>query len=542
MKKYIGILIVLVCFLTLGGCKSTLMPSIPLEVKTGNASQCGVFAVQEGKAYFINHYDKGTLYSMNIDGSEKRKLNDDRSNLFYVLGNQIYYQNSSDNSKLYSMKTDASNRHKLSDDEVISVFWNVTDKRIFYNNWGDNSALYSIKLDGSDRKKISYDDTVHMKVLGERIYYSGGPGASGLYSMKTDGSEKTKLSADRPFGIFVAGDWIYYANTSDNSKLYAIRTDGSNRHKLSDDYALNLNMVDGRIYYITGNLSGIYSIKPDGSDKQLISNDHVPWFVIRDGRIYYTMTHAKIYTINIDGSNKQLLTDLNSTPPEEVTYEFSASLHKDMPEYRFIATGRSDFVMALKVFDEKGVPILSADFSRTFYDEVIGNHVSKKMMDTMGLHIVDVNFDDYKDVIILRDFGGAHSNTWYKCWLWDPQTSRFVESKSFEKICNPALDPEKQSIFSSGGSGAGLWGGSIYKYIDGKFVVTNELHSDGKELVEKELINGEMVVVRHVLYTARDKMETTERNYYKNSKLWQLDHPHWYHVGGHHADKWLESK
>ena len=133
------------------------------------------------------------------------------------------------------------------------------------------------------------------------------------------------------------------------------------------------------------------------------------------------------------------------------TYEIQVRLHESMPEYRFVATGivrgpdewMFGYVLGIDVFDETGKPILSADFSEISEDGgVTGFHVFNQMMDTMGLHVTDVNFDGYKDVIILNSFAGAHANTWYNCWLWDAKTS-FVESKSFAEICNPSLDAEK---------------------------------------------------------------------------------------------------
>jgi hypothetical protein len=196
--------------------------------------------------------------------------------------------------------------------------------------------------------------------------------------------------------------------------------------------------------------------------------------------------------------------------------------------------------MGLKVYDENNKSMLSKDFSVKSEDIIIGNPVNNEMMDTMGLHVVDVNFDGYKDVIILNNFAGAHGNTWYNCWLWDVKTSSFVTSKTFADICNPAIDHNKKCIYSAGGSGASYWGGSIYRFIHGKFVITNDLDTHEGGLVEKKLANGKMKIVRKVKYRAGDKSITYEQKYYTKSKLWQLNNPHWYWVGGHHADKWLE--
>lgn len=236
---------------------------------------------------------------------------------------------------------------------------------------------------------------------------------------------------------------------------------------------------------------------------------------------------------------------------ETHTYEVTARLHDNMPEYRFVATGAvgseekrsTGFVLGLKGYDENGKQMLSKDFSQVWDGELVGYHVYNEMMDTMGLHVVDVNFDGYRDIIILNTFSGAHGNTWYDCWLWDPETSSFVFSESFAGICNPALDPEKQCIYSAGGSGAAYWGGFIYQFIDGAFVVTNELYTDWDGLEESALVHGQMETVRKVSYGdgVQSEILEKEQEYYKNSELWQLDHPHWYWVGGHHADQWLES-
>lgn len=233
--------------------------------------------------------------------------------------------------------------------------------------------------------------------------------------------------------------------------------------------------------------------------------------------------------------------------PGQHTYEVRARLHESMPEYRFVATGIKrgtdewayGYVLGLNVYDENGKSILTADFSSITDGETVGYSVYNEMMDTMGLHVTDVNFDGYKDVIILNTFAGAHGNTWYDCWLWDTKTSSFTASKLFAEICNPSLDAENKRIYSAGGSGAYYWGGRIYQYIDGEFVVTNELDTDADGLVERALVNGKMEIVREVTYGGDEQILEKEREYYKNSELWQLDNPRWYWHGGHHADQWL---
>jgi hypothetical protein len=405
-----------------------------------------------------------------------------------------------------------------------------------------------MKVDGSDNRKLNDDFPLYMNVVGDRIYYYNGHGG-GIYEIKFDGSEKVKLSDDMPYMMTVSDGWIYFNSVNDDNKLYAIRTDGSDKRKLADDYAPRFQIVGDRIYYVIGDDWKLYGIKTDGSDRRRLSDDHINWFAVCGDLIYYTQTDSKVYTMNTNGGEKRFLIDINSEYLfHDVTYKVYARLREDMPEYSFVATGitREDsewatgYVMGLDAFNENGLSILSADFTNVFYDEVTGNFIYSQMTDTMGLHVVDVNFDGYKDVIILNCFGGAHSNSWYNCWLWDAKTSSFVPSESFAEICNPALDPVKKCIYSTGGSGAAYWGGSIYKFIDGEFIVTNDLDTDWNGLVETKLVNGKMEIVRRVQYGEDEQIMKNEQEYYKNSELWKLDHPHWYWYGGHHADQWLE--
>jgi len=252
-------------------------------------------------------------------------------------------------------------------------------------------------------------------------------------------------------------------------------------------------------------------------------------------------------------TNKESAVSQPTETPELIegthTYEIKARLHEGMPEYRFVATGiiqgpdewMFGYVMGLGVYDENGNSILSADFSEIMEDgSKVGYRVFNEMMDTMGLHVTDVNFDGYKDVIILNTFAGTHANTWYDCWLWDAKTSSFVKSESFSEICNPALDAENKCIYSAGGSGAAYWGGRIYKFIDGEFVLINELDTNENGLVEKALVNGKLEIIREVSFGDDQQIIEREKEYYRKSELWQLDHPHWYWIGGHHADKWLD--
>ena len=213
-------------------------------------------------------------------------------------------------------------------------------------------------------------------------------------------------------------------------------------------------------------------------------------------------------------------------------YEIRARIRDDMPEYRFVAKGliyqrehdNICYITGLDIYNEAGRSVFSTLISPT------GN-VSRAQgttTNTMGLKVVDTNFDGYKDVILLRDNTGARGVDWCRCWLWDKETSSFVYEDSFF-IGNPHFENEKKYIYSFGGTT--IRGASIYKFIDDKFVCTNYLHYDRKSLIEQKFINGELQTVREVFFDEdfqkfREQLKQ-EVERYRNDEFWNLYHPRW---------------
>jgi hypothetical protein len=271
-----------------------------------------------------------------------------------------------------------------------------------------------------------------------------------------------------------------------------------------------------------------------------------------------TVEEAEIETIDSAAENDEGVPQTAETAREQepvpLLYEIQARVKEDMPLYRFVATGADagdNYVLStgLTVYDENDSQILFADFTDADDEwQTDGYWMYREMAETLGLHVADMNFDGYRDVIVLRDFFGAHGNTWYDCWLWEDGLSAFSHCPSFAEICNPSIDRENRRIYSTGGSGASVNAWEIYRFINGEYVVSNRLRSEGfyesdprgpgVGIVEERLTNGTMAVVRDAFVTY-DAWESLY-NAYENDELWRLSDPRWYPVGGPAADRWLD--
>ena len=75
-------------------------------------------------AFIYDDIDNTGIYRINVDGSEKIKINNEISQDIIVCGDWIYYQNVSDDFKPYKIRLDGSERTKLSDIECARLYLN----------------------------------------------------------------------------------------------------------------------------------------------------------------------------------------------------------------------------------------------------------------------------------------------------------------------------------------------------------------------------------------------------------------------------------
>ena len=322
MKKAIALLLAGLLALSLAACRGGSAQGNT----AGNLANFAFVAIEGNRIYYSNGIDSGKLYSMNPDGSDKQKLNDDNARYINVVGDRLYYTDchidgNKNLNQLCSIKTDGTDRQVLGPDWCFSV--TVVGDRIYYTDFtmdplGYTSAgyIYSIKTDGTDQKKLCDDVIGGYTVGGGQIYYID---ASGLCSMNLDGSHQKTLSADFPGRyIQVMDNRIFYTTGSasafpyadDDLKIFSIKLDGSDRQKLTDDRCDYINAAGGRVYYIALNPSNmsICSVKTDGGDpRTLISGDYYQNINVAGGRVYYGDGKGGLYSMNIDGSDRQIV-------------------------------------------------------------------------------------------------------------------------------------------------------------------------------------------------------------------------------------------
>ncbi len=90
-----------------------------------------------------------------------------------------------------------------------------------------------------------------------------------------------------------------------------------------------------------------------------------------------------------------------------------------------------------------------------------------------NIEVLDVNFDGEEDFLTYYGLVGNQVANAYNCYIYE--NGEYVYHKEFYNIFNPSIDKENKRIYSNSRGSSNTRYYTIFKYIDKKFVATDEL-------------------------------------------------------------------
>jgi len=317
----ISIVAVLVATMILINILNKIPDNDPNEIgnTAGNLNNSGFFCeANDGLIYFSNAYDSGSLYSMNPDQSNIKKLYDGKCQYINSGGDYIYFSMSSaegGNGLGYVLKT---------------------------------SGIYRAKKNGKKITAISEDPSVIMTLRGNDLFYQGKTGEGiGLKRLDvTEGKPKAEI-IENTYVInpaCIVGTSIYYCGTQKDHYLYELNTINYNTTSIWGGNVWNPVYENGYFYYM--DISNNYCIcrySPTNQTVDILTTDRVDTFNVGYGYVYYSTSTSStpgIYRMNVDGSANELImegifTDINMTS----TYTYFHAFEKNAPMYCIPTTG-----------------------------------------------------------------------------------------------------------------------------------------------------------------------------------------------------------
>ncbi len=231
------------------------------------------------------------IYRMKLDGTELEVINSNEfhNNCYeiYVIEDKIYYIGVDTN--IYYMNLDGSNKTRLNDDGT--GFLGVTKDYIILNiekkkdETKENSdekqstsyETYIMNRDGSNKKSLTGERLYSVNIVGDYIYYVDDTKA--IYKVKVDGTENALVSDEViAYNMNINNNKIYYMSYTSDSKdkiaIYTMNLDGSDNKMIYelDNYSSFLNTMDDKVIFMDSNenSASINMINSEGADKIIL--------------------------------------------------------------------------------------------------------------------------------------------------------------------------------------------------------------------------------------------------------------------------------
>lgn len=285
----------------------------------GNIYNGGLFCEKNGKIYFSNDNDNGSLYMMNSDATEVKKLSDDKAAYINVDENYIYYiravntkENDSEsclpfnNTGIYRITRNGKKLKLMSGNPGGCIM--LKGNYIYYLNYDLKNGLnlYRRQNDGSMERLLHKGAAVPAAVINNVLYYTetdSGIDYLDLSSFTTGTCIRGNFSSPVFFG-----DYIYYIDPAANT-INRINTDGTGKTVLVSDPCLTFNITNsGKYLYYqvdNGDNSRICRMNLETSEVEVLLDGHYKQIHVTDNYVFFKDRDNTItYVLPADGSPK----------------------------------------------------------------------------------------------------------------------------------------------------------------------------------------------------------------------------------------------
>lgn len=255
----------------------------------GNILNSGYFCEDDGIVYFANSYDDNSLYSMNPDETNIKKLVQANTKYINAGGNYLYY--------------------------YMSDSGNSTGLGFIRRVMG----IYRCNKKGKRVTTISRDPSLDMILINNHLYYQhyDNKNAVTLYKTNTEGSKQQMVSKEiiNPSGVY--GDIIYFANQKDNHFLMILDTTDDSIIDFKNYNMWNPIRYENYIYFMDINNNyrlARYSL--DNDSIEVLSQDRVDCFNLNNQYVYFQandMEHPALKRVTLDGTVEEVIMEGNYT-------------------------------------------------------------------------------------------------------------------------------------------------------------------------------------------------------------------------------------
>lgn len=268
MRKFLVFFIMLIIIAALGTAfylqtHTVFNDDSAIGNSSGNLYNKGYYCEYDGKVYFSNYKDNRSLYVMDSDCSNFKKLHDDRISSINAFGDYIFYTREnylrntnssfileSSNTGLYRINKNGKNLKKLSSSPTGIAA--LKGNYIYYQNFDKTKGfrLYRVKIDGKNDKHLSNEDIVPAAFSGNTMYYTGIDSEHNINSLNLDTLVPETIYETSAFNCILNQDYIFFISAKDNYGIVRIDIDGKNPSIIVEERCSTFNIsTSGKYLY-----------------------------------------------------------------------------------------------------------------------------------------------------------------------------------------------------------------------------------------------------------------------------------------------------
>ncbi len=221
----------------------------------GNLYNGGLFCESDGKVYFSNPYDKDSLYVMDVDGSNVKKIYNDKVSYINVYNDYIYYERFNHESSvevvfrgalygLFRIQEGDSKAEALHTGIVDNVA--LSGNYLYFRSYDDKNLyqLYKVGIDGDDEIKISDRGYTPISISSGNIFFIEVDGNHNIMRLNTENDEITQYKTGNFYMPIVCNNYMYYIDLDNNRALSRMNMATEEKEVLSSDKVVNYNLSE----------------------------------------------------------------------------------------------------------------------------------------------------------------------------------------------------------------------------------------------------------------------------------------------------------
>lgn len=288
-------------------------PSGTVGNTAGNLNNSGLFCEVNGKVYFSNTYDGGSLYSMNPDGTDLRRLLSAKVKFICGDDNHLYYYQQSSSGKaglgyirstfgMYRTSLKGKNTVCLTQDTVFDM--QLVDNHVYYTTTGDNGPEFrKVKIDKSENLLLADNAFNPACAANGVIYYNGMETNHYLYAWNPQTDSSSEVWRGNLWYPVYDNGYIYYLDVPNNYRLCRYSLAEDRVEILTHDRIDCFNVGSGYIYYQANSATepALKKMNTDGSQVEIVAEGNYTAINMTSRYVYFQLfgEETPIYQVPI---------------------------------------------------------------------------------------------------------------------------------------------------------------------------------------------------------------------------------------------------